>query len=69
MSRSAPTIDCRLPQLRKLRAVGQTGFGEHVADVALDRAYREMQLRGDRLVGEPVGHEPDHLQWAREHNQ
>ena len=35
-----------------------------MADVTFDRAHREMQPRGDRLVGEAVGHEPEHLQLA-----
>src|SRR6185437_6701143 len=44
---------------RELRAVVQPGLGEHVTDVALDRSHGEMQVRGDRLVGQALGHQMD----------
>src|SRR5690348_13219934 len=49
---------------RELGAVLQPDLGEHVPNVALHRSHRDVQLRGDRLVGEPAGDEAHDLELA-----
>src|SRR6516162_9774635 len=49
---------------RELHARLQAEFGEDVRHVCLDRRHRDEQGRRDRRVGQPVGHQPCHLQLA-----
>src|SRR6516165_5560908 len=46
----------------ELGAVLEPGLGQRVADVALDRAHRQVQVRGDLLVRASVGHEADNFE-------
>jgi hypothetical protein len=47
---------------------GQLGvdpeFVENVLDVVPHRVEAEMELRGERLVGQAAGHQPHHLEFS-----
>src|SRR5262245_52947712 len=49
----------------ELQARGDRELREHVAQVRVDRARREEQLRGDLLVGHPLGDEAGDLELLR----
>lgn len=45
-------------------AVFRTGFGEHIAHVVIHGALADHQPFADLLVGQPLGHQIDDLQFA-----
>ena len=49
---------------RELGAVGETELDQGMAHVALNRSHRELELSGDRLVRETLGHQARNLELA-----